>query len=417
MRLLKRWMLTLEIILVLCLLFLVIFWQQIVITVQSGERGVLFKRFSGTALYQDPYEEGVHLIFPWDTLYIYNIREQQVEHQFTALSKGGLSIQIVVSIRYHPHRPLFEMSEPELTEVIEKYHPEYSKQIKQFMDDNDIESYSELVDLFNDNMLHTAIDKEHAEAFEKLPFYEELFEYLSDYKYVLNFLHQQIGPDYLEKVIIPEIQASIREEVGKYDPEEIYESSGNVLSEFLKDASFNLTQEFIYLDDLLVKEIILPPIVRQAIEQKLRQEQIALEYEYRLIQSEKEAERKRIEAQGIHDFQQIVSEGISDALLRWRGIEATLELSKSQNAKLVIIGGPDGLPLILNTGLDLSGGSRPSGTATPATGVMSATEINSMTSSFTDPGKDFNSSFSTPGGVSDGVDLNTSLTTPGGTSH
>jgi regulator of protease activity HflC (stomatin/prohibitin superfamily) len=85
-----------------------------------------------------------------------------------------------------------------------------------------------------------------------------------------------------------------------------------------------------------------------AIENKLKQEQESKEYEFRLEKERKEAERKRIEAQGIKDFQDIVSEGISDRLLKWKGIESTLELAKSQNTKIVVIGNAkDGLPLIL----------------------------------------------------------------------
>jgi regulator of protease activity HflC (stomatin/prohibitin superfamily) len=81
----------------------------------------------------------------------------------------------------------------------------------------------------------------------------------------------------------------------------------------------------------------------------LNQEQEALAYEYRLVTEQREAERKKIEATGISDFQKAVTPGITPQYLRWRGIEATLELAKSNNAKLVIIGGKDGLPIILNT--------------------------------------------------------------------
>jgi regulator of protease activity HflC (stomatin/prohibitin superfamily) len=80
----------------------------------------------------------------------------------------------------------------------------------------------------------------------------------------------------------------------------------------------------------------------------LQQEQESLEYEFRIEKEQKEAERKRIEAEGIRDFQEIVSSGISDELLRWKGIEATSQLAESENAKVVVIGsGDDGLPLIL----------------------------------------------------------------------
>jgi prohibitin 2 len=90
--------------------------------------------------------------------------------------------------------------------------------------------------------------------------------------------------------------------------------------------------------------------VRGAIERKLEEEQAMLRYDFTVGKEEKEKERKRIEAEGIRQFQEIVTGGISDRYLTWKGIDATLEVAKSPNSKIVIIGGKEGLPLILNTG-------------------------------------------------------------------
>jgi len=97
-----------------------------------------------------------------------------------------------------------------------------------------------------------------------------------------------------------------------------------------------------------LKQIVLPAKLSAAIESKLQMEQESQRMDFVLQKEEQEAERKRIEAKGISDFQQIVSNGIDDRLLRWKGIEATVDLAKSPNAKVVVVGqGKDGLPLIL----------------------------------------------------------------------
>ena len=124
--------------------------------------------------------------------------------------------------------------------------------------------------------------------------------------------------------------------------------------------------DFVKLDDVLIRGITLPPVVEAAINRKEEQKQLNLEYDYRLLREAKETERKRIEAQGIREFQDIVSSGITDSYLRWKGIEATLELARSNNAKMVIVGGgKGGLPIILG---NMDGGA--SKESTPANGNL-----------------------------------------------
>lgn len=165
----------------------------------------------------------------------------------------------------------------------------------------------------------------------------------------LGIIHKTIGQGYKDVIVMPEVRSSARNVIGRYDPEELYSTKRDVIQEeIFVDVKTRLAEKNIFLDALLIRGIELPPNIKDAIEKKLSQEQESKEYEFRIQKETKEAERKRIEAQGIKDFQDIVSEGISDKLLRWKGIEATLELSKSQNTKVVVIGqGDDGLPLIL----------------------------------------------------------------------
>ena len=166
----------------------------------------------------------------------------------------------------------------------------------------------------------------------------------------LGLLHKNIGVDYVEKIIKPEIQSQFRYILGQYHPEEIYTSKGFILQIVKQGGLSQLGDRYILLDDLLLKAIRLPPAVAESIESKLRAQQLALEFDYRLESETKEAQRKKIEAEGIRAFQEIItSGGITESYLRFRGIQATLELAKSPNSKVIVIGGGrDGMPLILD---------------------------------------------------------------------
>lgn len=165
----------------------------------------------------------------------------------------------------------------------------------------------------------------------------------------LGALEIERGRGYEEAVIVPSMRSVSREVFAKYLPEEINTSKREEIQVEIQDRlREKLAANFIQLNDVLIRNIRLPQTLEQAIERKLQQEQESLEYEFRLEKESKEAERKRIEAKGIKDFQEIVSEGISDELLRWKGIEATQKLAESPNSKVVVVGGgEDGLPIIL----------------------------------------------------------------------
>lgn len=267
----ERWGPKILILVLLVAAVAIIWFERIFIPIRSGHQGVLWHLFTGTDL-KHRYTEGLSVIFPWDEMAVYDVRNQEVADTFTVLSRDGLAIVIEVSIRFRPQ-------------------------------------------------------------IERLP-----------------LLHVETGPDYVNKVVKPEVRAKIRYLIGQYLPEEIYSSQGLLVRRTVEDAAPELAKRHIALDDLLIKSITLPLKVQAAIETKLQQQQAFLEYEFRLQREAKEKERKKIEAEGIQQFQhEIGRDGSSfDKYLTYLGIQATLALAQSNNAKVVVIGGDKGLPLILN---------------------------------------------------------------------
>jgi prohibitin 1 len=261
------------IIAVVAFVVLLVFASASFVTIESGKKGVLFKKFSGGLQKDKVYGQGFHIVAPWNTMFVYDVRKQQAAETMDVLSSNGLSIAVDLSIIYRP------------------------KELK------------------------------------------------------VGYLHDLIGIDYFNTIVIPEIRSSGRKIIGRYTPEELYSTKREIVqTEIFEEAAKTLAQNHVILDAILIRSVNLPPTIKTAIESKLKQEQESLEYEFRIQKEKKEAERKAIEAQGIQNFQKIVTEGISDKLLTWKGIEATNELAKSQNTKVVVIGsGKTGLPLILNT--------------------------------------------------------------------
>ena len=165
----------------------------------------------------------------------------------------------------------------------------------------------------------------------------------------LGYLEIQRGRDFEEKVIRPAMRSVAREVIAKYLPEEFNTTKREQIQlEIKEQLASKLVDNYIQLNDVLIRNIQLPVTLEKAIERKLQQEQESLEYKFRLEKAEKEADRLRIEAAGIRDFEEIISKGLSEKLLKWKGIEATKEIAKSNNSKVVIVGGGEGgLPIIL----------------------------------------------------------------------
>ena len=279
----------------------------IVITVPSGQVGVLWKRFNSYDLYcwcfvgrgtiVDPRElrdEGLHVIWPWDKLFLYDLRLQSRTQTYNAISKDGVSVNAQINMRYQ--------------------------------------------------LLHNYV----------------------------GVLHKFIGPNYLYSVVDPEIGSRAREVVSQYTAQEVYTSREQIQEKIRQEAQKSLAthlnslvqpeameqpdpkhyndflQNSIQIIDTLVLSIELPPAIVAAINRQTQQFYEIQEFKYRVEREAQESTRKQVEANGIAAFQRIVSQGISDSYLRWRGIEATLALAQSSNAKIVIIGsGKDGLPIIL----------------------------------------------------------------------
>jgi regulator of protease activity HflC (stomatin/prohibitin superfamily) len=165
----------------------------------------------------------------------------------------------------------------------------------------------------------------------------------------LAFLQKEIGPDYIEKIVVPQVQLALRTVAGTFSGEKLYSTSRGILEEALDRAIETLTAKYILLDRILITSVNIPDNLQRAIQAKLTQQQNVIQYDYVLAIAKKEAERKRIEAEGVRDFQRIVTPGISQNFLRWKGIEATLDLARSANTKVIVIGAQSGLPLILDT--------------------------------------------------------------------
>ncbi len=280
---LRVWLRKNQLVLTALLLFLVMavlyLAPTIFIFIRAGERGVLWKRFGGGVVIDRYYNEGTTIIFPWNTMTIYNTRIQVETRSFDALSQDGLVIQVETSVRYRPIRE------------------------------------------------------------------------------TLGLLHEHVGPNYVDVVLIPEVASAVRAIIAHYRQEELYTRDRLKLQQEIVNYLGEQTNDrWVKIDDLQIRSVALPERIKLAIESKLAAEQKAKEYEYILQSETQEAERKRIEARGIRDFQAVVSAGISDAYLRWKGIDATLKLAESPNAKVVVIGsGPNGLPIILNTETTPSG--------------------------------------------------------------
>ncbi|PCH71218.1 MAG: peptidase [Bacteroidales bacterium] len=250
---------------------LILSGSSMFVTLQPGERGVIFRKFSGGLDKENVFQPGFHVVAPWNNMNIYVVREQKSEETMDVLDKNGLSVNIDVSVRFNPT---------------------YNK---------------------------------------------------------IGFLHEIFGKDYIQQLVVPEVRSSVRQVAGRYTAEEIYSTKRKEVEDaIITETSLTLKSNNIQMKALLIRSINLPSKIKAAIESKLQQEQEALAYQFKLDKEKSEAERKRIAADGEAVANRIINSSLTTALLRMRGIEATILLSESPNAKVVIIGsGKDGMPLIL----------------------------------------------------------------------
>ncbi len=162
-------------------------------------------------------------------------------------------------------------------------------------------------------------------------------------------VYKTVGEDYESVILEPQFRSVTRGVTASYEAKALYTSEREALSlQILKEIEIATEIRGVTVESAPLRRVGLPPGLTQSIEAKLQAEQESQRMQFVLTKEKQEADRKRIEAQGISDFQKIVVQGISDQLLRWKGIEATEKLAMSPNAKVVVIGaGKDGLPLIL----------------------------------------------------------------------
>ena len=161
--------------------------------------------------------------------------------------------------------------------------------------------------------------------------------------------YQKIGPRYVQVVLEPNLRSAIRTVTSMHSANALYTSGREAVAQQIQETLVKeLAGRGIVVEAILLRDVQLPTMLKSAIEQKQQAEQESLRMNFVLQKEKQEADRKRIEAQGIADFQRIVAQGISQQLLEWKGIEATEKLAASSNSKVVVIGsGKSGLPLIL----------------------------------------------------------------------
>lgn len=162
-------------------------------------------------------------------------------------------------------------------------------------------------------------------------------------------LLQQTGADYENKIVRPITRTRIRDNAVFYDAVALYSSKRDEFQQrIFKTIENDFKKRGLELENLLVRNITLPESVRATIEQKINAEQDAQKMQFVLQKERQEAERKRVEAQGIADYQRIISESLTDRQLQYESIKAQLEIAKSQNAKVIIMG-KGNTPVILDS--------------------------------------------------------------------
>ncbi len=273
------------------ILIFLYFAPSIVVFIPAGHGGVLWKRFHQGTQMGPALAEGVHVIFPWDKIEVYDLRLQEDTRSYSAIANDGLNVSIEITVRYRP--------------------------------------YAEM----------------------------------------LAALHKNVGPNYLEVLLVPEVGSVSREIVSRFKADELYAHRRlRVQTEAFEQVADRVMYAqivgaedapkpdgrtktgYLLIQDILIRNVSLPDAIMASIERKIQQDQAAQEYQFRLQRELFESQRKQLEGQGIRAFQETVQANLTENYLRWRGIEATLELAHSPNAKIVVIGNAasGGLPLILD---------------------------------------------------------------------
>jgi prohibitin 1 len=162
-------------------------------------------------------------------------------------------------------------------------------------------------------------------------------------------VYKMVGSRFEDVVIDPQLRSAIRDVTAEHEAKVLYSSTRELVAQnIFKHMQVALAPRGIEAEQVLLRSVQLPPLLTTAIQEKLQAEQLAQRMKFVLDRERQEADRKRVEAQGIADFQTIVARGISAELLKWKAIEVAAELSKSPNAKIIVLGDKSGLPIILS---------------------------------------------------------------------
>lgn len=165
---------------------------------------------------------------------------------------------------------------------------------------------------------------------------------------LLGVLHKKVGPAYTEKIVIPEVDSALRIAIGKLTAEELYSSRLNIVTQVVSESVEQVANNYVGINDVVIRSISLPTLVREAIEIKIQQKHLADSFVFRIQAAEQEAQRKTIEAGGLASYNDIVDRSLTDKVLSWQGVQATMALSTSNNTKVVIVGNNKSeLPVIL----------------------------------------------------------------------
>jgi regulator of protease activity HflC (stomatin/prohibitin superfamily) len=172
---------------------------------------------------------------------------------------------------------------------------------------------------------------------------------------MLPNLHETVGTNYVEVVVLPEVVRGLRGVVSRYTLQEIYQDKFvDIRDDILVQARIEGGKRYVILDDVIFDDIRLPEGVSQSIQHKMETEQQAFEMKYVLDMAKAEAQRKEIEAAGVQEQQRLINSTLTDRMLKYKSIEATKELAASPNAKIVLMGndsgGKDSSRLLLNMG-------------------------------------------------------------------
>jgi regulator of protease activity HflC (stomatin/prohibitin superfamily) len=166
---------------------------------------------------------------------------------------------------------------------------------------------------------------------------------------MVGLLHSRVGPQYAERIVIPEVEQALRTIMGEFELHEVYGSQRGLVQKAINDSLEQVSQKFVKVDSIVLRSVELPSKVKDAIEEKMTQKELSEAYEYKLQREEQEAKRRKIEADGLKTHNDILNSSLTPSVLKWEAIQATKELASSPNTKTIIVGtSSTSMPIMLS---------------------------------------------------------------------